>query len=59
MRCEFDEGQIVGHEFFVSGRHPPTLLDLVEEPFDQVSRAIRIRAEADRNGAIGISEIAP
>ena len=30
----------------------PTLLDLVEEPFDQVPRAIQIRAEADRVFAI-------
>ena len=29
-------------------RDTPTLPDLVEEPFDQVPRAIQIRAEADR-----------
>ena len=47
-RGEFDERQIVRREFVVSGRDTPTLLDLVEEPFDQVPRAIQIRAEADR-----------
>jgi hypothetical protein len=44
---EFDERQIVRREFVVSGRDTPTLLDLVEEPFDQVPRAIQIRAEAE------------
>ena len=46
------EGQIVGREFVVSGRDTPTLLDLVEEPFDQVPCAIQIRAEAERVFAI-------
>ena len=32
---------IVGREFVVSGRDTPTLLDLVEKPFDQVARAIQ------------------
>jgi hypothetical protein len=45
---ELDEGQIVGREFVISGRDTPTLLDLVEEPFDQVARAIQIRTEANR-----------
>jgi hypothetical protein len=31
-------------EFVVSGRDTPTLLDLVEEPFNQVACAIKIRA---------------
>jgi hypothetical protein len=43
---------MVGREFVVSGRHAPTLLDLVEEPLDQVARAIQIRIEADRVFAI-------
>jgi hypothetical protein len=38
--------------FVVSGRDTPTLLDLVEEPFNQVSGAIQIRAKADRVFAI-------
>ena len=39
-------------KFVVSGRDTPTLLDLIEEPFDQVACAIKIRAEADRVVAI-------
>ena len=50
--CELDEGEVVGCEFVVSRRDAPTLLDLVEEPFDQIARAIQIRAEADRLLAI-------
>src|ERR1700676_4677317 len=46
--------KIVGREFVLSGRHPPTLPDLVEEPFDQVSRAIQIRTEADRVFAVAL-----
>ena len=46
--CELDEGQIVDREFVISGRDATALLNLVEEPFDQVARAIQIRAEADR-----------
>ena len=50
--CELDEGQVVGCQLVISGRDTPTLLDLVEEPFDQVACAIQIRAEADRVFAI-------
>src|SRR3954453_13645959 len=50
--CEFDERQIVGCEFVISGRATPTLFDLVEEAFDQVARPIQIRAEANRVFAI-------
>jgi hypothetical protein len=39
---------MVGRKFVVSGRDTPTLLDLVEEPFDQVARTIQMRAEVDR-----------
>ena len=39
-RCEFDEHQIVSCELVIPGRNTPTLLDLVEEPFDQVPCAI-------------------
>src|ERR1700757_1082552 len=52
MLIDANQGQVVGREFVVSGRNTPTLLDLVEEPFDQVARAIQIRAEADRVFAI-------
>ena len=38
--CELDERQIVGCEFVIPGCDTPTLLDLVEEPFDQNPRAI-------------------
>ena len=41
--CELDEGMIVAREFVLSGRDAPTLLDLVEEPFDQVARVVQIR----------------
>jgi len=40
------------NEGIAEGRDAPTLLDLVEEPFDQVPRTIQIRAEADRVFAI-------
>src|ERR1700736_3318016 len=46
--CEFDERQIVGCELVISGRDTSALLDLVEEPFDEIARTIQIRAEADR-----------
>jgi hypothetical protein len=38
--------EVVGNELVVSRRDTPTLLDLVEEPFDESSRTIQIRAEA-------------
>jgi hypothetical protein len=41
------KAEIVGRKFVVSGRDTPTLLDVVEEPFDQIARA-----EADRVFAI-------
>jgi hypothetical protein len=47
-----DKGQVVGRQSVVSGRDTPTLLDLVEEPFDQIAGAIQVRAEADRVFAI-------
>src|SRR5258705_384493 len=43
-----DEGQIVGCQLVVTSRDSTTLLDLIEESFDQVARSIEIRAEADR-----------
>ena len=33
---------IVGREFIMSGRDAPTLLDLIEEPFDQIAIAVQI-----------------
>jgi hypothetical protein len=38
---------MVGCELVISGRDTPTLLDLVEESFDQVARTIQIGAKAD------------
>ena len=42
-----NEGQVVGREFVVARRDPPTLFDFIEEPFDQVARTVQVRAEAD------------
>jgi hypothetical protein len=39
------QGQI-GLQVVISCRKTPTLLDLIEEPIDQVARAIPLRAEA-------------
>src|SRR5215469_15222550 len=52
--CELDEGQVIGCQLVISGRDTPTLLDLVEEPLDQVARAVQVRAEADRVLAIAL-----
>ena len=51
-RRELDEGKIVGGELVVAGGDTPVLLDLVEEPLDQVSRPVKVGAEADRLLAI-------
>ena len=46
--ASFDERRLVDCEFVASGRDTPTLFDLVEEPFDQVARAIsNLTKEAD------------
>jgi hypothetical protein len=45
---ELDEGKIVGGELVVTGGDASALLDLVEEPLDQVPRSVKVRAEADR-----------
>ena len=42
-----DECEVVGCEFVVAGRHAPALLDLVEEPFDQITCAIQAGTKAD------------
>ena len=51
---KLDECKIVGGELIVAGCHTSIVLDLVEEPLDQVASAVEIRAEADR-----IATIAP
>src|SRR4029077_5084428 len=43
---KLDECEVVGCELVVAGCHTPTVLDLIEEPLDQVSRPVEIRAEA-------------
>jgi hypothetical protein len=45
--CQFDEGEVVCCEFVVAGGDTPTLLDLVEEPLDEITRAIQVRAKAN------------
>ncbi len=45
---ELDEGKVVGCELVVAGSDTPTLLDLIEEPLDQVASSVEVRAEADR-----------
>ena len=54
MDASFDEGKIIDCQLVISSRDTPTLLDLVEEPFDQVARAVQVRAEADRVFAIAL-----
>jgi PRC-barrel domain len=45
--CELDEGQITSRQLVIPERDTPELLDLVEEPFDQIARAVQMRAEAE------------
>jgi hypothetical protein len=52
LRCELDEGKVVGRKSVISSCDAPTLLDFVEEPLDQVARRIQIWTEADRLFAI-------
>ena len=47
-----DEGEIVSRKPVAARRHTTTLFDPVEEPFDLVASAIKLRAEADRIAAI-------
>jgi len=51
-RARRAEGQIVRRELAIARRDPPTLFDLIEEPFDQVAGSVQMRAEADRLVAI-------
>jgi 8-hydroxy-5-deazaflavin:NADPH oxidoreductase len=44
--CKLDECEVVGSELVVAGCHTPTVLDLVEEPLDQVTSTVKIRTEA-------------
>jgi hypothetical protein len=47
-----DEGKVVSRKPVVARRHTTTLFDPVEESFDLVASAIKVRAEADRITAI-------
>ena len=42
-----NEGEVVGGELVITSCHAPTLLDLVEKSFDQISSPVKIRAEAE------------
>ena len=41
--CQLDECEVVGREFVIARRDPPTLLYLVEEPLDQLTGAKVVR----------------
>ena len=47
-----DEGKVVSRKPVVARRHPATLFDPVEEPFDLIASAVEVRTEADRGAAI-------
>ena len=49
-----DEGEVVGRELVVASCDPPTLLDLVEEPLNEVARAVQVRAKANRLFSIAL-----
>lgn len=50
---EFDEGEVVCVVLFVARRHRAKVLEFVEEAFDQIAKAIEIRAEARNVYAAG------
>jgi hypothetical protein len=49
---EFDESKVVGGKLVVADGDTAVLLDLVEEPLNQIAHLLEIRAEADRLLAI-------
>jgi hypothetical protein len=49
---KLDKCEIVGGELVVSSRDSSALLDLAEEPLDQITCAVQIGTEADRLAAI-------
>jgi len=51
-RRELDKGKVIRCEFVVPGRDPTTMLDLIEEPFDEIAGSIEMWTEADRIVAI-------
>lgn len=42
-----DEGQVISRQVIIACCDPTAVLDLVEEPFDQVACAVEVGAEAD------------
>lgn len=50
--CKLHEGKAIGGEAVIACGDPTTSLDPIEEPFDPVTGAVRIRAEADWIAAI-------
>jgi hypothetical protein len=41
-RSKLDEGKVIGGELVIAGGDAPVLLDLVEEPLDQVVRPVEM-----------------
>jgi hypothetical protein len=48
-RHKLDKRKGLGCELVITRCDTPTVLDLIEEPLDQISGAVQIRAEADRS----------
>jgi hypothetical protein len=48
-RRSLNESEVVRRQLIVARCNPATMLDLVEEPFDQITGSIEIRAEANRS----------
>ena len=46
-RSKLDEGEVIGGELVIAGGDTPALLDLIEEPLDQVARPLEMGTEAD------------
>ena len=46
-RSKLDEGEVIGGELVIAAGDTPALLDLVEEPLDQVARPVEMGTEAD------------
>jgi hypothetical protein len=44
--CKLDECEVIARELVIAGCHAPTVLNLVEEPFDQIASPVKIRAKA-------------
>jgi hypothetical protein len=48
IEASWNKGEVVNGEFVVPGCHSPAMLDLVEEPLDQIASTI-----PDQNGSHG------